>query len=246
MVDSITPPKVLVPVDLSRSGWEEMEPFELLSSTRSLLLGLYPIKDQVSLDQAREQLEGKVRERLRVLARRFSEVGVDPETEVAFFKSYSDTIDRAVHEHDCSAVISWSRTFRFERIGAFVKCQQAIDHVIEIVGWLLIDRTQEIELVHFLDADTGPDEREKRRSALRSAVGHLKSRGIPEERVRTRVEEVDDLKEAMRRTVHDYDALVMGETERKGAARVFGTLHEAIQEETDGAVVVVRNPEEES
>lgn len=237
-------PSVLVPVDLSKEGWKNLEPFELLSSTDVVLLGLYPIKDQVSLAQAQEQLGEKANKRLRTLSEKFAGVGVETDNELVFSEDISDAIDRVAVEKDCNAILTWNQRMVFQRIGVLVKCEHGIDHVINATAWLMIDQDQEMDLVHFLEKGKDGAVREERKSVLESSLDYLRDRGIDSERLNLRLETVEDLRDAIIDAANEYDALIMGETEQTVASVIFGRLHELVQGESEGPVLVVRNPED--
>lgn len=245
MSDYFDDPTVLVPVDLSKEGWKNLEPFEVLSSTDVILLGLYPIKDQVSLAQAREQLGDKARERLRTLNEKFESVGVEIESELVFSEDFTDAIDRVAVKKNCNAILTWNQRMVFNRIGVLVKCEHGIDHVINATAWLMIDQDQEMELIHFYERGLDDQTRKERESVLRSSLNYLHDRGIDPDvnQLDLRIEAVNDPQQAMVEAANDYDALIMGETDQTVTSVIFGRRHEEVQEEANGPVLIVRNPE---
>lgn len=245
MSDFIEDLNVLVPVDLSESDWGQLEPCELLSSANVVLLGLYPIKDQVSLAQAREQLGEKAVNRLNTLAEKFKNVGVEVDSQLVFSEDFSEAINRVGVKKDCNATMTWNRKMVFDRIGALVKCKHGIDHVINAVAWLMIDQNQEMDLVHFLEEDVEEEARDQRRSALEASLEYLCDQGIDRSRLNLRMEIVDDPNDAMVNAANEYDALVMGETEETVRSIFFGHRHELVEDESDGPVLIVRNPREQ-
>lgn len=245
MSDYFDNPTVLVPVNLSKEGWKNLEPFELLSSTDVVLLGLYPIKDQVSLAQARKQLGDKVEKRLRTLSEKFESVGVEADCELVFSEDFTDAIDRAAVKKECNAILTWNQRMVFDRIGVLVKCEHGIDHVISATAWVMVDQDQEMDLVNFLKQDTKDETRAERKSVLESSLGYLCDRGIDRDRLNLRLQEVADPVEAMVKAANKYDALIMGETDQTIASVIFGRRHELVQEESDGPVLIVRNPEDQ-
>lgn len=244
MSDYFDGSRVLVPVDLSREDWEDLEPVELLSSTDVLLLGFYPVKDQVSLAQAREQLGEKAQRRLEILNDKFFDLGIEPESELVFSENFSDAVDRVAVEKNCSAILTWNQRMVFEKIGVLLKCKHSIDHVISATVWLMIDQQQEIVFVHFLEEGIDDETREKRKSVLKSNLDYLCDRGFDRDQLKIRMVVVDDPEEAMVKTANEYDVLIMGETEPTVKSTIFGLHHELVQEESDGPVLIVRNPEE--
>lgn len=245
MSDYFDDPSVLIPVDLSKEGWENLEPFELLSSTDVVLLGLYPIKDQVSIAQAREQLGEKANKRLKILSGKFASVGIETDNELVFSQDFPDAIDRAAIEKGCNAILTWNQRMVFNRIGVLVKCEHGIDHVINATAWVMIDQDQEMDLVHFTEEGIDDESCKKRKSVLESSLEYLSDRGIQRDRLNLRIETVKDPKDAIVDAANEYDALIMGETEQTVASVIFGRLHELVQNESDGPVLIVRNPEDD-
>lgn len=244
MSDYFDEPSIIIPVDLSRDGWRNLEPVELLSSTDVVLLGLYPIKDQVSLSQAREQLGEKAEKRLRTLCQRFENVGVEPDCELVFSEDFSDAIDRVAVEKGCNGILTWNQKMVFDRIGVLVKCEHGIDHVINATAWLMIDQDQEMDLVHFLETGVDDETYQERKTSLESSLDYLCDRGIDRDRLNLRMEIVEDPQDAMVKAADEYDALIMGETEQTVASVIFGRQHELIQQASQGPVLIVRNPED--
>jgi nucleotide-binding universal stress UspA family protein len=236
--------RVLVTVDLSNPGWENLEPVELLSSVDVLLLGLYQITDQVSPEQAREQFQEEAEQNIEELRERFNQFGVDVETRLVFCVNFAEAIDRVADEENCNAILTWNEKISFSRIGVFVRAEDRSSHLMDSVASLMADQEQTISLIHYIQEDSEEIERE-RRTVLENDKEYLVDRGIDQDQVEIILETVDDVNEKMVEVLNSYDAIVMGETEPTVASRIFGTRHELIQENTAGPILIVRGSHED-
>ncbi len=231
--------KVLVPVDLSKSGWKNLKPFELLSSVDVVLLGLYQITDQVSPEQARDEFGEEAKESLRTLCDRFEDFDVVVESKLMFSVDLTEAIDRVANEEGCNAILTWNEKTVFRDIGVYLRAGEPSTHLLDSVASLMLDKDQTIALIHYFEEDDESLE-EERKTVLENKKDYLVDRGLNENQIEIVIEQVEDIDQAMVDSVSDFDAVVMGETEPSVASKIFGTRHEKVQANSDGPVLIVR------
>lgn len=236
--------RVLVTVDLSKPGWKDLTPFEMLSSMDVVLLGFHPIPDQTTPEQAEDQLGEEAQRRLDELEKRFDHAGISVVKRLVFSGDFKKTLDTLADEENCTAILTWNERMNFDRIGVFLRADQGRDNIVNNLAAMMVNQDQEVELIHFISEDSEIDDAESR-SILETERDYLVDRGCDEERISIRVDRVSDVDEALSETSNEYDAIVMGETKPSTASEVFGTRHELVQENAEGPVLVVRYPEED-
>jgi hypothetical protein len=240
--------KILVTVDLSKPGWDNLEPAEILSSVDVVLLGLYQITDQVTPEQARDEFEKEAEKRLQTLCKRFKLAGVLVESRLVFCVDLPDAIDRVAEEEDCNAILTWNEKSVFKQIGVFLRGEEESTHLMDSVASMMRDQDQSIALINFIEENNNEKSdtlEQERRTILENDREYLVDRGIEENQVDIIIKKVADVDEAMVETVSDYDAITMGETKPTVATKIFGTRHELVQGETEGPVLIVRREHDE-
>lgn len=235
--------RILVTVDLSKQGWDNLEPFELLSSTEVVLLGLFQITDQVTPEQARDQFEKKAQERINQLEERFIEAGVIVEKRLHFCVDLAEGIDRVARDEDCTAILTWNETISFNHIGVFYRAYEGRDNILNNVASVMADQDQNVTLVHFIEEDDEGDDYEQEQSILKSDRDYLVEEGLDEKQIDIRLDVVEDIDKALESAADQYDAIIMGETKPTAQSKIFGSRHEHVQENATGPVLIVRYPE---
>jgi nucleotide-binding universal stress UspA family protein len=237
--------RVLVTVDLSQPGWDNLEPVDLLSSVDVVLLGLYQITDQVSPEQARDSFEDEAQERLARLVDRFRHAGVLVDSKLVFSVDFAETIDQVADEENCNAILTWNEKKSFERVGVFLHYQKDWDNIMDSVAALMFDEDREVELVTFYESDNEERDFDKLKTILDVERDYLVDRGLDPEQVSIRIEVTEDPEESVLETADEYDAVVMGETEPSMASKIFGTFHEKVQNNSRGPLLIVRYPHDD-
>lgn len=237
--------RVLVTVDLSQSGWDNLEPVDLLSSVDVVLLGLYQITDQVSPEQARDTFEEEARERLAQLVDRFRHAGVLVDSKLVFSVDFAETIDRVADEENCNAILTWNEKKSFDRVGVFLHYQKDWENIMDSVAALMFDEDSEVELVTFYESDHEERNFDKLKTILDVEKDYLVDRGLDPEKVSIRIEVTENPEKALMEAADEYDTVVMGETEPDLASKIFGTFHEEVQKNTQGPLLIVRYPHDD-
>lgn len=72
---------------------------------KAVLLGYWPNPDQSAPDRARHQFEEEAQQRLQTIADRFTDQGVEVQTELVFTKDRDQLIDTATNKYECQSVL---------------------------------------------------------------------------------------------------------------------------------------------
>lgn len=235
--------RVLVMVDLSRPGYANLEPTDLLSSTEVVLLGLYPVADQLALEQARTSFEAEAQDNLDTLQERFQQVGVEVEPELVFTHDPQASLDQVACQKECDALLTWNEQRTFDQVGVFLRYQKEWESIIDSVASLMVDEDSDVELVTFYEDDQEDRNYEELKTTLDVQKDYLVDRGVDADQISTCIDEVEDGWQAVIDRADEYDAVVMGEPDPSLMDNIFGTLHEDVDEATDGPVLIVRHPD---
>lgn len=104
---TLLPPetRILVPVELPEPDDIAQEMVDLLVDTRVVLLGWFETPDQLSPEQARDEIDDTGEERLEALADKFRDAGVETEVRHVFTPDLVDTVGRVAREEGCDAAL---------------------------------------------------------------------------------------------------------------------------------------------
>jgi nucleotide-binding universal stress UspA family protein len=116
---------------------------------------------------------------------------------------------------------------------------------MDSVASLMVDQDQTVTLINFIEDDDGETDQLERQTILENERDYLIDRGLFENQIEIRLEQVQDINDAIVKAVGQFDAIVMGETEPSVASKIFGTRHELVQDHTNGPVLIVRQPHNE-
>ncbi len=232
--------RVLVPVDLSRDDWSQLQPVEVLSGAEVVLLGVYGITDQVSPEQARDQFEVEAQSALKTLADRFRQANLEVETTLVFAVDVKDAVNRVADDMACDAVLTWNEELVFSSVAVFHRGEAKMDKLMDVVAGVMAEQSQEVDMVHLYDEDTEEEEVTRRRNLLGQQRGDLVSKGIPSDQINIVLESVSDIDRALEKKASQYDVIIMGETEPSVRSRLFGSRHELVSDHAKGVVLIVR------
>lgn len=205
--------RILVPAKLpdpkAISPWltDFLEPLEVH------LLGAYLVKDQTTLEQARDQFEEEASEQLAQLADSFSQTGSQVETKLVFTHSYVDTVERLEEELDIDVTIVPKPVERISSLLAVVTDDMELDRMRKCIEALLEDSVVPVTLLHVAPAEDDEADKEEKSFVLDGVKQRLVEGGIDEERIETRSLDDPDPEERIVEISRDFDVVIMAETE---------------------------------
>lgn len=232
---------MLVPIDVSEPASYDSTLLDAIPSSNVVLLGYWPIPDQSSAAQLRDQLGDEADSRLQDVANRLDARGLDIRTRLAFIKDRTRTIDGAANEYDCGSVLfpGTGPVSDPLRVLVLIKPDADLDRLAETVGVLFADTDAEILLFHVVETDHEPlyDATEY---MLRGLADRIRELGLDADRLdyeqTTDGERLDVIAD---RTV-GFDVVVSSETEPTVRERIFGSVQSRLVDGTDASVLTVR------
>ena len=230
-------PSILVPVRvLEGESIPEGVP-DLLATAHVVLLGYHVLPGQTAPGQARMQFEERAAQRLDEYETMFEDAGASVERRLVFTHDGQKTIDRAIAEHDCLAVLVPNATRPPEDVLVAVRGAVGIDRLARVVAGLFGGTGTAVTLYHVADADETDEDVE---TLLDGMTDRLADLGMDATAVRTRIERDREPLDAIVEAADAFDAVVMGESDPSLATFVFGMPAEQVAERFLGPVLVVQ------
>jgi nucleotide-binding universal stress UspA family protein len=234
-------PTILVPVDVSGDERPNPDLLELLHPVKVVLLGWYPVPDQTSPEQMRDEYEADAIERIESVAADFPD-DQDVETLVVFTRDRTETIDRVADDYDCDVVVVPEEVRAVERLLVPIRSDVNVDRIVPVVGALLDESEASVTLFHAVPADE--EDPSIGEALLRGIADELVEAGVDRDRIdATTVESqspVVDIVDAAK----NHDVLVVGETEPSLVEHILGDVPTKVIERSERPVLVVRNVDE--
>jgi nucleotide-binding universal stress UspA family protein len=226
---------ILVPVDVSNDEHPATDLLTVSDAVNLVLLGYYPVPDQAPPAQLKAAHENDAQRRLEELA---ATLDREVTQRVVFTHDRDETVDRAAEEYDCDAILLPGSHTATERVFAPLRGDDNLDRIVSLVTDLLRRNEATVTLFHAATAD----EQAYGRSLLDDATERLVEAGIDRARIDTRLAATDDPGTAIVETAHEFDLLVVGETEPSLTDRILGRVSTRIADEVDRPAFVVRDP----
>jgi nucleotide-binding universal stress UspA family protein len=227
-----------VPVDAS----DPTEPLpglvELLSPHRVIVLGYYPVPDQSSTDQLRDQFGEEATAAVEEIAETFAESGAGADSKVVFTHDRSDTIENVAAENDVDAVLTAGVVEGdLEHILVPLRGDQNLERIVAFVETLMRESHADAT---FLNVENTEDEASKGELLVRGACDRLEDDGINPKRLDWRQEEGSP-GDTIVSVAEGYDLLVVGETKPSLRDRLLGAVANRVIEDTPRPVLIVRH-----
>jgi nucleotide-binding universal stress UspA family protein len=233
---------ILVPVDVS-DGTPPAQPLiDLCRSVDVILLGYYPVPDQVAPAQLRQDHGSDATATLAEVADEFRASGVDVTDVLVFTHDREDTIDRVADEHGCEAVLTSGESERIEQVLVPVRSDTSLERIVLFLADLMRMSDVSITFFHSVVEESDPSQGE---SLVRGAVDRLEETGIDRERIDWQLSDEDSPHDEIIDLAREYDLLVLGETKPSLRERILGTVPSRIVDEVNKPAFIVRNLEQE-
>jgi hypothetical protein len=231
-IDELT---VLVPVDVSNPETPPLGAIDLLSPSRVVVLGYFPVPVQAEPALIREEYESEAEARLEEIA-----AGRPDLTEVLVFTHDREaTIDRVADQYDCDAVLAAERVDSIDRILVPLRGDVNLERIVSVVAGLLDASDATATLFHSADEAAAASQGE---FLLRGAVDRVTDYGIDESRVDWR-QGAGDASAEIAELAGEYDLVVLGETEPSLVDRIIGDVLSRIVDDVERPALIVRGVE---
>lgn len=231
---------ILVPVDISDGTLPAQRLVGLCRSVNVVLLGYYPVPDQVAPAQLRQDHGSDATEALTEMADEFRSNGVNVTDVLVFTHDHQDTIDRIATEYGCDAVLTLGDVEQIERVLVPVRSDTNLERIVSLLVDIMRMSDVSLTLFHSVVGDNDPSQGE---SLVRGAVDRLHEAGIDRERVDWQLSDKESPHDEIIDLAREYDLLVLGETRPSLRERILGTVPSRIIDEVDKPAFIVRNTE---
>jgi nucleotide-binding universal stress UspA family protein len=229
---------ILVPFDVSDDDLPAQPLVDLCRSVDVVLLGYYPVPDQVAPAQLRQDHESDATAALDEVAEVFGASGIDVTDVLVFTHDREDTIDRIANEHSCDAVLTLGEAERIERVLVPVRGDTNLERIVSLLADVMRMSDVSVTLFHSVGENGDPSHGE---FLVRGAVDRLDEAGIDRERIDWQLSEVESPHDEIIELAREYDLLVLGETKPSLRERILGTVPSRIIDEVDEPAFIVRD-----
>ena len=229
---------ILVPFDASDPGDPSSGLIELLTPHRIVVLGYYPVPDQASTKQVRDQYGETANEATDEMAARFAREGGDVESVVGEHHDRSQTIDRIAAENDVDAVLTAGLIGdQLDRILVPLRGDSNLERIVSFLERLLGESTATATLFNVPEDD---EEDSRGEFLLRGVRDRLIENGIEPDRIGWQQEQSSSASDAIIKTAEAYDLIVVGESEPSLRERLLGDVTNRVITGSSDPVLVVR------
>jgi nucleotide-binding universal stress UspA family protein len=232
---------ILVPVDVSDGNPPAQPLVDLCRSVDVILLGYYPVPDQVAPAQLRQDHGSDATAALAKVADEFRASGIDVTDVLVFTHDREDTIDRVANEYGCDAVLTLGEGAQIERVLVPVRSDTNLERIVSLLADVVRTSDVSITFFHSVVEDSDPSQGE---FLVRGAVDRLDEAGIDPERIDWQLLDEDSPHDEIIDLAREYDLLVLGETKPSLRERILGTVPSRVVDEVDKPSFVVRNLEQ--
>jgi len=241
MSDPVSNATILVPVDASDAGEPPRALVDLLSPHQLVVLGYYPVPDQTSTEQAREQFGDEATDAVEAIADRFAERGAGAESVVVFTHDRSATIDNIAAEYQVDAVLTPGHVGdTLEHILVPLRGDDNLERILGFVAVLLRESDATATIFNVAVSD---DEASRGELLVRGACDRLEEdEGIDPARIDWRIERDSSTANAIVEASDEYDLLVVGESEPSLTERILGAVTDEVIDRSPDPLLIVREP----
>ncbi|MFT4949257.1 MAG: nucleotide-binding universal stress UspA family protein [Natronomonas sp.] len=228
---------VLVPVDISGDEQPAQPLIDLCRSVDIVLLGYYPVPDQVAPAQLKEDHESDATAALADVAEKFRDSGIDVTDVLVFTHDRIETMDRVANEHGCDAVLTVGTGERIERVLVPVRGGTNLERIVLLLADVMRMSDVSVTFLHSA-VDDEPDNGEL---LVRGAMDRLSEAGVDRERIDWQLADEDSPFDEIIELAQEYGLLVLGETKPSLRERIFGTVPSRVVDEVDKPAFIVRD-----
>lgn len=238
-------PKILLPVSLPM---EKNIPFSILrafTDLEVLLLGYKELKEQIDPEQYEEEDDGKSEEELNTVKQQLDNEDFDVETQLVFTPDVAQTIDNAIIDYNCSALLIVKPISELRRLLIPV---YDLNQLSKRFATVIYELTQASDLPAELlfiespeeEADEEENEGRKDLSAMKEkAFGRLKQSGVDLNQIKSSSIQVENISEAVEKNSKEEDLLILVEANAKEREDLINRIREEITEKIDCPLLVV-------
>lgn len=227
---------VLIPIEFPDPNPLPSTFVQGLTSCKVILLGVYELPAETSSDE-RQRREIDAYQSLYTMAASFVREGDTAEIELAMGEDVDDAPTTVAENRDVDALLAPNPITSLGHILIALREKKFKQPITDFVDALNEEVLLHTTLFHVVDTE---DDVEAGEQLLAEVSDHLIEEGFSRASLDTEVVVSDDAPWAISQASRNEDLLVMGETQDPTFERVFGKTYEAIAEQTDCPIIVVR------
>lgn len=206
------------------------------TSCRVILLGVYERPSKLDADD-RQRRQVEAYHTLYSLANQFVQSGDIAEVDLVMGQELTDAPTRYAEEQDVDALLVPNPITSLSRILIPIRDETFAEPIAGFVGTLNEEHILHTTLLHVTEDESRVEESQEMLSRVRE---QLVDAGFPDVSIDIDVVVSEDPPHAISEASRGHDLIIMGETEAPTFERVFGKTYNAVAEESDHPVVVVR------
>jgi nucleotide-binding universal stress UspA family protein len=229
---------ILIPIDVSTDSYPAQSLVDLCRSVEVVLLGYYPVRDQVTPAQVKQERESEAAATLEEIADVFRTSSIDVTETLVFTHDRQDTIDHVAKEYGCDAVLTLGDADRIERILVPIRGDTNPERIVALLGAVMRASDASVTFFHSVMEDSDPSHGE---FLVRGAVDRLAQAGIDRDRIDWRLSDEESPHDEVVELGKEYDLLILGETKPSLRNRILGTVPTRIADELDKPAFIVRD-----
>ncbi|WP_340097758.1 universal stress protein [Salinibaculum salinum] len=233
------PPRVEARYDVSDTNHVSKAMVQSLAPSQVVVLGYWPVPDQSSPKQLREQFEDEARASLEVIRKSLEDDDSEAVSELSFTKNRDHLIDRVANKYGSTAVLfpGTVRSTPRESVLVLLTSDSDMDRIVTAVGTLFGDSDVDIMLFHAVERG---DDVEATKYMLRGVANRLADHGISSDRIQLNQSDRSSRVESIVSEVSDHDLVVLSESEPTVRDRIFGPVQSSISDKTDRPSLTIR------
>lgn len=244
---------VVVPVRLDRPSSPHAEAHADISGTdhidasvvgslapaQVIVLGYWPVPDQSSPQQLRDQFGDEARTSLDAVKQPLDENDFAVKSELSFTKDRDHLIDRVVNKHGCTSVLlpGTIRTTPPESVLVLLRSDSHIEQMVETLSTLFGDSDMHLLLFHAVESGDDTDAVEY---MLHGVADRLADRGVDPDRIQWKQSDEGARVDTIVSEVSNHDLVVLGESKPSVRERIFGPIQSGIADRTDRPSLTIR------
>lgn len=203
------------------------------------------MKEQIDPEQYEEEDDGKSEEELNTVKQQLDNEDFDVETQLVFTPDVAQTIDNAIIDYNCSALLIVKPISELRRLLIPV---YDLNQLSKRFATVIYELTQASDLPAELlfiespeeEADEEENEGRKDLSAMKEkAFGRLKQSGVDLNQIKSSSIQVENISEAVEKNSKEEDLLILVEANAKEREDLINRIREEITEKIDCPLLVV-------
>jgi Universal stress protein family. len=239
MSQPISDATILVDIDASNPSEVSSSLISLLGPHKVVVLGYYPVPDQSTAGQLREEFGADATAAVERVADQYAAQGAVVESTVVFTRDRDKAIDTTANEYDVDAVLTPGTIGEsLDHVLVPLRGDATVENIVDFVVTLLRESDTNITLFNIPGDE---EEASVGEFLLRGARDRLVDEGLSHDRIEWQQEFAASPTQGIADASGEYDLLIVGESEPSLRERIVGTVTNRVVDESACPELIVRN-----